>query len=99
MSEGCSPDAYRDCGLRAEIKRLRELGKSSLDFYIASIKFQHRNNQLIADTAREWIDEAERLEGLLAAKDDLNNDLMANCNQLRNGCWKAESELARFQKR
>lgn len=23
MSEGCSPEAYRDCGLRAEIKRLQ----------------------------------------------------------------------------
>lgn len=24
MSEGCSPEAYRDCGLRAEIKRLQD---------------------------------------------------------------------------
>lgn len=48
--------------------------------------------------ARSLIDEAERLEGLLAAKDALNNDLMSNCNQLRDRCWKAEGELARWQK-
>lgn len=34
----------------------------------------------------------------LAVKDALNNDLMANCNQLRDRCWKAEGELARWQK-
>jgi hypothetical protein len=34
----------------------------------------------------------------IAAKDALNDDLMANCNQLRNRCWKAEGELARWQK-
>jgi DNA repair exonuclease SbcCD ATPase subunit len=27
-----------------------------------------------------------------------NKDLMANCNQLRDRCWKAEGELARWQK-
>ena len=34
----------------------------------------------------------------IAAKDALNNDLMANCNQLRDRCWKAEGELDRWQK-
>ena len=33
----------------------------------------------------------------VAAKDSLNTDLMANCNQLRDRCWKAESKLARWQ--
>jgi hypothetical protein len=33
----------------------------------------------------------------IAVKDSLNNDLIANCNQLRNRCWKAESELARWR--
>ena len=55
--------------LVAEIKRLRELGTTALDFYVSSIKFQHRNAQLIADVALEWIDEAERSEEQLAAKD------------------------------
>jgi hypothetical protein len=41
---------------------------------------------------------SEKLQEQLAAKDALNNDLMANCNQLRDRCWKAESELARWQK-
>jgi len=33
----------------------------------------------------------------LAAKDSLNSDLMANCNQLRDRCWKLENELARWR--
>lgn len=40
---------------------------------------------------------SEKLQEQLAAKDALNNDLMTNCNQLRDRCWKAESELARWQ--
>jgi Mg2+ and Co2+ transporter CorA len=34
----------------------------------------------------------------LTAKDAEINDLMANCNQLRDRCWKAEGELVRWQK-
>jgi len=30
-------------------------------------------------------------------KDDLNNGLMANCNQLRTRCWKAEEDCKRWQ--
>jgi len=41
---------------------------------------------------------SEKLQEQLAAKDSLNSDLMANCNQLRERCWKAESELDRWQK-
>jgi len=40
---------------------------------------------------------SEKLQEQLTAKDALNNDLMANFNQLRDRCWKAESELARWQ--
>jgi hypothetical protein len=41
---------------------------------------------------------SEKLQEQLAAKDSLNSDLMANCNQLRDRCWMAESELAGWQK-
>ena len=30
--------------------------------------------------------------------ESLNDDLLANCNQLRDRCWKAEGELDRWQK-
>jgi hypothetical protein len=41
---------------------------------------------------------SEKLQEQLATKDAANNDLMANCNQHRDRCRKAESELARWQK-
>jgi hypothetical protein len=39
----------------------------------------------------------ENLMKELAVKDSHNNDPMANCNQLRNRCWKAEGELAKWR--
>jgi isopentenyldiphosphate isomerase len=35
----------------------------------------------------------ESIKEQLAANDAINNDLMTNCNQLRDRCWKAESEV------
>jgi hypothetical protein len=32
-----------------------------------------------------------------AARDSLINDLIANCNQLRDRCWKTEGDLAKWQ--
>jgi seryl-tRNA synthetase len=47
---------------------------------------------------QEIRDQNRRLKEQLATENSLNNDLMANCNQLRDRCWKAESELDRWQK-
>ncbi|MCK9566685.1 MAG: hypothetical protein M0Q43_11630, partial [Methanothrix sp.] len=52
----------------------------------------------IAEQQAAFGDAIETASKTLATKDVLNNDLMANCNQLRDRCWKAEGELARWQK-
>jgi hypothetical protein len=72
--------------LVAEIKRLREI--------------QEVGPHAVSVGGKTFlsIDVDEKRLEQLAAKDALNNDLMANCNQLRDRCWKAESKLARWQK-
>jgi chromosome segregation ATPase len=44
-----------------------------------------------------FVDAIKTAGKTLAAKDSLNNDLMANCNQLRDRCWKAEAEVDRLR--
>lgn len=79
-----------------EIKRLRELGKISLDFYVAATLARHRNFQLLG-TALEWIDEAERLEEQLIAKDATISqyaNAVVDCNSRLDA---KDIELARWQ--
>ncbi|MDD3906422.1 MAG: hypothetical protein PHS46_07890 [Candidatus Omnitrophica bacterium] len=40
---------------------------------------------------------AEAPKDVIKRLGEFNDDLMANCNQLRDRCWKAEGELARWQ--
>jgi hypothetical protein len=80
--------------LVAEIKRLRAMNPFQVDVPIA-IRI---SGNLFAYGNAEESAELQRLLMQLATKDALNNDLMANCNQLRDRCWKAESKLARWQK-
>jgi len=42
-----------------EIKRLRDLGMSSLDFYIKAAEMRHRNFDAVCDMTLEVIDESE----------------------------------------
>jgi hypothetical protein len=79
--------------LVAEIKRLRAMNPFQVDVPIA-IRI---SGNLFAYGNAEESAELQRLLMQLATKDALNNDLMANCNQLRDRCWKAEGELARWQ--
>jgi len=60
---------------------------------VAEVKRIRADNDR-AERAHESLDAIRRNQ--LAAKDSLNNDLMANCNQLRDRCWKAESEVERL---
>lgn len=63
---------------------------------------QQMNRRLVSEDKRLREDRRELLSDNvltdeLAAKDSLNNDLMVNCNQLRDRCWKVESELSRWR--
>ena len=58
----------------------------------------HRDTDLMYARDKQWQKDYAALHRQLAAKDALNTDLMANCNQLRDRCWKAEGELARWRK-
>ncbi|MCK9568922.1 hypothetical protein M0R72_08275 [Candidatus Pacearchaeota archaeon] len=103
---------YLDIGrivadLVAEIKRLRAMNP----FQVAVPVAIRITDNLFAYGNAEESAKLQRLLMQLAAKDAiisdelarrkalgaLNEDLMANCNQLRDRCWKAESELARWQ--
>jgi len=58
------------------------------------------NYVTVKDVLKGAIDEIKRLrvlEANMKRRDDDIDDLLANCNQLRERCWKTESELARWQ--
>ena len=55
-------------------------------------------DRFVLENNQEIIEDVLGLQREIAAKDTLNNDLMANCNQLRDRCWKAEGEIAKWQK-
>jgi len=72
--------------LVAEIKRLR----IELDNVLTDL--QHENERVeVMHLRRE--NELRQMNELGTQ----NNDLMANCNQLRDRCWKAEGELANIR--
>jgi len=77
----------KECDTRENAIRAR-------DNYYAEIM---RLDKARAESETSWVEEIAELHKQLAAKDALNNDLMTNCNQLRDRCWKAEGELARWR--
>ncbi len=58
------------------------------------------NYVTVKDVLKGAIDEIKRLrvlEANMKRRDDDIDDLLANCNQLRTRCWKAEGDCQRWQ--
>lgn len=103
-SEGWDNEAGAVAELVAEIKHLRETyddrlrDLQDLNSVIAAkdIELDNAMSDLKHEKERVEIMHLRRLNELRQMNElgTQNKDLMANCNQLRDRCWKAERELA-----